>query len=93
MRAAACTAHLGADHVVRVVLDQFDGVRRDRLRETRPAGDRVILCAAVEERVAAGNTMVESVIVGVYELASGSNHQPPCQAPGTGTNVAMVVLP
>ena len=83
MRAAACTAHLGAYHIVRVVLDQFDGVRRDRLREPRPAGARVILCAAVEERVAAGGTMVEAVIVGVNELAC-ERLESPTAVPGTG---------
>ena len=83
MRAAACAAHLGAYQIVRVVLDQFDGVRRDRLREARLAGARVILCSAVEERVAAGGTMVEAVIVSVYELAC-ERLEPPTAVPGTG---------
>ena len=83
MRAAACTAHLGADHIVRVILDQFDGIRRDRLGEARPAGARVILCSAVEERVAAGGAVVDAVIVSVYELAC-ERLEPPTAVPGTG---------
>jgi hypothetical protein len=86
MRAAACTAHLGAYHIVRVVLDKFDGVRRDHLREARLAGARVILCSAVEECVAAGGTMVEADIVGVYELACG-RLEPPTAVPDTGNEI------
>ena len=51
VRVAARAAHLGADHPVRAVLDQFDGVRRDGLGEARPAGARVVLRAAIEERL------------------------------------------
>src|SRR5918997_4089417 len=69
VRAAACAAHLGADHAVRAVLDQFDGVRCDRLGEARPPGARVVFRAAVEDLVAAGGAVVEAVIVGVHVLA------------------------
>jgi hypothetical protein len=42
--------HLGARYPVGAVLDELDGVGRDRLGEARPAGTRVILRAAIEER-------------------------------------------
>jgi hypothetical protein len=83
MRAAACTAHLGADHPVRVIIDQFDGLRRDGLGEGRPAGARVVLRAAIEEQVAAGGAVVEAVIVSVYELAC-ERLESPTAVPGTG---------
>jgi hypothetical protein len=83
MRAAACTAHLGADQIVRAIIDQFDGIRRDGLGEGRPAGARVILCSAVEEQVAAGGAVVEAVIVSVYELAC-ERLESPTAVPGTG---------
>src|SRR3712207_8935050 len=65
---AARTAHLGAHHPVRAVLDELDGIRRDRLGEARPAGTRVVLRAALEEHVAAGGTVVESLVVSVHVL-------------------------
>src|SRR5215207_8198513 len=54
---------------MRAVLDELDSVRRDRLSEARPARARVVLRAAIEERVAAGGTVVEAVFVGVHVLA------------------------
>src|ERR687885_829001 len=69
MRAATRAAHLGAHHPVRAILDELDGVRRDRLGEARPAGTRVVLRVAIEERVAAGGAVVEAVFVGVHVLA------------------------
>src|SRR3712207_7879583 len=65
---AARTAHLGAHHPVRAVLDELDGIRRDGLGEARPAGARVVLRAALEEHVAAGGTVVELLIVSVDVL-------------------------
>src|SRR5215208_5580798 len=68
VRAAARAAHLGAHHPVGVILDELYGLRRDGLGEARPAGARVVLRLAVEERVAAGGAMVEAVFVGVHVL-------------------------
>ena len=65
---AARAAHLGADHPARPIIDQFDGVRRDGLGEARPAAARVVLCAAIEEQVAAGGAVVEAVFVCVHVL-------------------------
>src|SRR5215211_3129717 len=68
VRVAACAAHLRADHPVRAVLDELDGIRRDRLGEARPAGARVVLRPAIKERVAAGGAVVEALFVGVHVL-------------------------
>src|SRR5919112_857152 len=68
VRVAACAAHLGADHPVRAVLDELDGIGRDRLGEARPAGARVVLRPAIKERVAAGGAVVEALFVGVHVL-------------------------
>src|SRR5215210_6465599 len=68
VRVAACAAHLGARHPVRAVLDELDGIRRDRLGEARPAGARVVLSPAIKERVAAGGAVVEALFVGVHVL-------------------------
>src|SRR5919199_260414 len=69
MRVATRAAHLGADHPVRAILHELDGVRRDHFGEAWPAGARVVLRSAVEERVAAGGAVVETIFVGVYVLA------------------------
>src|SRR5215217_5031767 len=68
VRVAACAAHLRADRPVRAVLDELDGVGRDRLGEARPAGARVVLRPAIKERVAAGGAVVEALFVGVHVL-------------------------
>src|SRR5215207_8772390 len=68
VRVAARAAHLGADHPVRAVLNELYGLRRDGFSEARPAGARVILCAAVEERVATSGAVIETVFVGVHVL-------------------------
>src|SRR5919107_1172214 len=68
VRVAACAAHLRADHPVRAVPDELDGVGRDRLGEARPAGARVVLRPAIKERVAAGGAVVEALFVGVHVL-------------------------
>ena len=66
---AARAAYLGTHHPVRAVLYKLDSVRRDCLGEARPAGARVVLRAALEERIAAGDAVVEAVFVGVHVLA------------------------
>src|SRR5215208_455515 len=68
VRVAARTAHLGADHPVRAVLNELYGLRRNGFGEARPAGARVVLRAAIEEHVAAGGAVVEAGFVGVHVL-------------------------
>src|SRR5688572_13716451 len=62
---AAGAADLGPAHAVGAVVEQLDGVGRDRFGEAGPAGPGVELRAALEEGVAAGQAAVEPVVLGV----------------------------
>src|SRR4029079_11711606 len=61
MRTTAFAAHLGSDHPVGAVLDQFDGVSGLGLEEARPATPRFELRGRVEQFGAACRAVVRAV--------------------------------
>src|SRR6476659_10893133 len=70
VRPATTAADLGADHAVRTVLDEFDGVGSLGLEEARPTTARLELGGRVEQLGAARRAVIRAVGMLVDVLAA-----------------------